>query len=361
MNPRIVVSLVVLLLTVFAMAQADQVVLQNGDRLTGTIVKSDAKTLTLKSEFMGTVTIQWSAVVSLNSNQPLNLALKGGQTLVGTPTIADGKLEVKTREAGVVTATKDDVETIRNSDEQALYERSIKRLRNPSLLDLWTGYLDTGLATSRGNARTTTFNVGFNASRTTPRDKIGLNFTSLYDTNSTAGTRVTTANAIRGGLRYDANIRPNWFGFGLSDFEFDEFQKLDLRFAPGGGLGYHVFKKKDGSFLDVFGGGGMNKELFSTGLRRTSAEALIGNELSYKISKSLEIQEKFGFHTKLNEAGSYRMNFDTGAVAKLNRWLSWQVHLSDRFLSNPVPGALKNDVMLTTGVRLTFAKEADRK
>ena len=40
-----------------ASALADQVVLKNGDRLTGTIVKSDAKSLTLKSEFAGTVTI----------------------------------------------------------------------------------------------------------------------------------------------------------------------------------------------------------------------------------------------------------------------------------------------------------------
>ncbi len=41
---------------------ADQVVLSNGDRLTGAIVKSDAKNLVLKTEFAGEVTIQWDAV-----------------------------------------------------------------------------------------------------------------------------------------------------------------------------------------------------------------------------------------------------------------------------------------------------------
>ena len=35
---------------------ADQVSLKNGDRLTGTIVKSDAKTLVLKTEAAGEVT-----------------------------------------------------------------------------------------------------------------------------------------------------------------------------------------------------------------------------------------------------------------------------------------------------------------
>ncbi len=342
-------------------ARADQVVLENGDRLTGTIIKSDAKTLTLKSEFVGTVTIQWSAVASFKSDQPMHVTLKGGQVLVGAPAVEAGKLEVKTKDAGVVTSAKDSVETMRDAAEQAAYEQSIERLRNPGLLDLWSGYFDTGLATSRGNAKTTTFNMGFNAARATTRDKISFNFTSLYNTNSTTGTRVTTANLIRGGLRYDINIRPNWFGFGSSDFEFDEFQKLDLRFAPSGGMGYKVFKTKAGSFMDVYGGAGANKEFFSTGLRRTSAEALMGNELVYKVSEALELQQKFSFFSNLSDTGSYRMNFDAGAAAKLNRWLSWQVHMSDRFLSNPVPGAVKNDVLLTTGVRFTFARADEKK
>ncbi len=35
---------------------ADQVTLKNGDRLTGTIVKSNGKTLLIKTEFAGEVT-----------------------------------------------------------------------------------------------------------------------------------------------------------------------------------------------------------------------------------------------------------------------------------------------------------------
>ena len=38
---------------------ADQIVLKNGDRLTGTIEKSDDKTLIIKTEFAGEVTVEW--------------------------------------------------------------------------------------------------------------------------------------------------------------------------------------------------------------------------------------------------------------------------------------------------------------
>src|SRR5260221_9986352 len=55
---RTLLSVVALLLAVSA-AHADQVVLKNGDRLTGKIITGDGKTLLLKTEFAGDVTIKW--------------------------------------------------------------------------------------------------------------------------------------------------------------------------------------------------------------------------------------------------------------------------------------------------------------
>src|SRR5271163_3410781 len=125
-------------------ALADQVTLKNGDRLTGTIVKSDAKTLLLKSEFAGDVTLQWDAVAGIVSSQPLHLGLKDGQTVVGTVTTTDGKFEVATKETGAVAAAKDAVVVVRNDAEQQAYDAEIERLRHPRLSDFWSGLLDTG-------------------------------------------------------------------------------------------------------------------------------------------------------------------------------------------------------------------------
>jgi hypothetical protein len=49
------------------------------------------------------------------------------------------------------------------------------------------------------------------------------------------------------------------------------------------------------------------------------------------------------------------MNFDIGANTRLFRWLTWNLAVSDRFLSNPVPGRQKNDLLYTTGVGISFA------
>ncbi len=83
-------------LTMSLAAFADQVVLTNGDRLTGTITKSDSKTLIIKSEFAGEVSIKWSAVKEIHSTEPLHVDLKSGQKIVGPVTTSDDSLAVTT-------------------------------------------------------------------------------------------------------------------------------------------------------------------------------------------------------------------------------------------------------------------------
>ena len=98
-------------------ALADQVTLKNGDRLTGVIVKSDTKTLLIKTDLAGDVNVQWDAITSIVSSQTLHLALKDGQTVVGMVTTDDGKFEVATKDTGSVMAAKDNVIGVRDDAE----------------------------------------------------------------------------------------------------------------------------------------------------------------------------------------------------------------------------------------------------
>jgi hypothetical protein len=330
---------------------ADQVAMKNGDRLSGTITKSDSKSLVIKTEFAGEVTISWDAVTAITSTVPLHIALKDGQTVVGTVTTApDGRFAIATKETGVVTAARDSVTAIRSDQEQA----EIDRYNNPRLTDLWTGFLDLGYANTHGNVNTSTFSLSSNAIRATTRDKITAYYTSVFSNSNASGTKITTANAKRGGVGYDLNIQPNWFVFGSVDLESDQFQSLDLRFVPAGGAGYH-FIRTPATALDFDLGASANREFFSTGVNRTAFAMLIGQELDHRINGSMTLHERLFFYPEPN-GGNYRINFDTTAAATLRRWLSWQLTLSNRYLSNPLPGRKSNDILFTTGLRLTFAK-----
>ena len=161
---------------------ADRVTLKNGDRQTGSIVKSDAKTLLIKTEFAGEVNVQWEAVSAMVSSQPLHLALKDGQTIVGTVT------------------------AVRNDAEQKADDEQIERLRHPHLLDFWSGMLDTGLSLTRGNSELLTYALAGKAVRTTERDKITVYSNAIYAKTRVNGVNSTTAHVIVGGIRGDLNV-----------------------------------------------------------------------------------------------------------------------------------------------------------
>ncbi len=174
---------------------ADQITLKNGDRLSGAIVKYDGKNLILKSELAGQVTIPWDAVTTITSSAPLNIGLKDGQMLVGTVTTADGKFMVATSATGSVAAPRDAIVVIRSKEEQAAYDADADHSRNPRLIDLWTGFLDLGYATTRGNTDTGSFTLNADATRATTRDKIEAKFTMIDSSSNASGTSITTANA----------------------------------------------------------------------------------------------------------------------------------------------------------------------
>src|SRR5277367_639542 len=99
------------LLSVFGLSSllfADQVVLSNGDRLTGTITKSDGKTLVIKTDLAGEVTVQWTAVQSLTSAAPLHVTT-AAKTVVGPVTTTNTNLAVSTTPGGPVEVPRAEV------------------------------------------------------------------------------------------------------------------------------------------------------------------------------------------------------------------------------------------------------------
>ena len=52
------------------------------------------------------------------------------------------------------------------------------------------------------------------------------------------------------------------------------------------------------------------------------------------------------------------MTLNASAATTIARWLAWQVAVGDRYVSNPIPGIKSNDLVLTTGIRVTFGKKS---
>lgn len=349
MNRKKGLASLVLMIVSVTSALADEVRLKNGDRLTGTIVKSDGKSLVLKTDYAGAVTISADQIERITSEQPLYFALADDKTVVGKVEAREGKYEVETKDAGKVEVAAGEVKAIRSEAEHEAYIASL----NPSWFDRWNGGLDFGFNLTTGNTRTNTIALGSNLSRVTSRDKTALYAAFINAKNRNNGVTETTANAIRGGGRYEIGLTKRLSAFGFGDFEYNEIQLLDLRSVLGGGLGYDVIKN-DRVVLQAFGGGSWNRENFSTGLRRNSGEILAGQDLTLRLSTRMLFKERFQYFPNMTETGEYRLTFDSTLSTKITSWMNWNVTVSDRYLSNPPLGSKNNDLLFTTGVGVSL-------
>lgn len=329
---------------------ADQITLSNGDRLTGTITKADGKTLVIKTEFAGEVTVQWPAISEINSSQPLHVALKSGQTVVGTVKTTDGNVEVASANAQPVAVIKDAVVSLRNQSEELAYEKA----QHPSLMEGWAGGANVGFALTGGNSETENLAIAFTADRKTTKDHIGMYENSVFAKDNAPGAiPSTTAQATQGGARYDRNFASRVFGFGAADFQTDALQSLDLRSVFSGGLGWHAIMNAR-TTLDFLGGANYTRENYST-LQRNLVAITVGEELMHKLGKSTVIVQKLYAYPDLNQAGEYRAAFNLGTVTKLSKWLGWQNAFGDIYVTNPPAGKKTNDLQLTTGLNIAFS------
>ncbi len=350
-------------LAVASVSFADQITLKNGDRLTGTVVKSDGKTLVLHTEFAGDVTLQFPAITQIATEKELHITTSEKKTVVGPVKESDGKIEVATT-SGPVEVLASSVVLIRNDAEQAAFDK----LLHPGLTHGWNGGFNVGFSAARGNSETENLALAVNAVHPTLNDKTTIYLSSIYTTNQLS-TPSTVANVITAGIRYDHNFGAKMFGFGAADFMSNALQELDLRGVYSGGLGYHAIKSANTN-LDFLAGANFTHETYSDGPEVTPvttpptftsygvtnryAALTLGEDLMHKAGKTTVITEQFYFFPDLSDTGQYRGTFNLGTVTKIGKWLGWQNQFSDIYVSNPPEGLKKNDLILTTGLNFSF-------
>ncbi|MFN7932603.1 MAG: DUF481 domain-containing protein [Bryobacteraceae bacterium] len=333
---------------------ADQIVLKDGDRVTGSIVKKDGQTVTIQSKNFGLVTLKWDDIATITTDKPLTVVLPNDRSVKANIQTQGDRIQVAAPGAPQ-SVPPAEIVALRNDAEQTVYER----LLHPGILDLWTITGSLNIAGTKGNAETSTLTTPINFLRASNSSRTTAYFNSIRSTANVGGVSAQTAKAVRGGWGFSRNVTKKVFVNTFNDYEYDAFQSLDLRVVLGGGLGYQVWKGEAGRFA-VVGGAAWNREKFSPVSRaafvRNSAEAYWGNDFNYSLTTRTKLVQGFRMFNNLSNSGEYRLNFDIGANTALTKWLVWNISLSDRYLSNPVPGRKSNDFLYTTGLGFTFTR-----
>ena len=92
LSALVAVSLTVCAASASARDKTDVIVLKNGDRVTGEILELEYGLLRLATDDMGTVSIEWSAIASIDSQYAFDVQRAGGRQYAGViATSEDGE------------------------------------------------------------------------------------------------------------------------------------------------------------------------------------------------------------------------------------------------------------------------------
>ena len=317
-------------------AMADEVVLVNGDKLTGTVVKVEGGKLILKTEYAGVIEIQADKVKKIKTDNPAEIHLVGGEVLKGKiASTEDGKLAVESSPERAAS-------TVEWNKVAAINPPS----KPPAKL---TGNISLGGAYQTGNTDRNSFSADGNASIRGERDRFGLRFLFNY---AEENGDVTTRN-VYGGLKYDYFFTKKFYGYLGLEMLSDHFRDLNLRTTVGPGVGYQLWED-DIKFLFLEGGLVYLNENYRSAQDRDGISARLAANFRYAFSKYLTFTDFLQVYPSLNYGGEFTLRNEAAILSPLGA--GWAMKLSNiwDYNSDPPYGVSKNDLLWILGLQYSF-------
>lgn len=319
---------------------ADVVLLANGDRVSGVIEKLDKEKLSFKTEFAGTIQIEWKKVVQLESDKEYEVEADSGRKVRGKLGFAQNGVIVQTASARV-----------------PLMLVSVRAVTPPpqseSALAPLHGNVNVGYNFARGNNNVSNSAAAVNARYRTEDYQVTLDAQSLFNSE----TNQPPSNRYYGSLRYDRYLNPRSFWFALGGLEHDEKSSLDLRTNLGGGLGWKLLHDSRHEANLLSGVTYVNEQYQDpapTSPNGSSGEALMGIDMRSALLGGIVATNKVAVTPNLVQLGRYRMSFETGVRLPLMTRYIWSFQLFDRYDSRPPVEAKRNDYGAISSFGVTF-------
>jgi hypothetical protein len=300
-------------------AKTDIVVLRNGDRITGEVKGLDRGKLTLSTDTMGTVYIEWPEIEEIFSSTGQAIELTNGQRFYGP--LAKGESEemmvVKTEQGPVGLSTDDIVNMY--PVEAGFWDR----------LDISA---DLGFSWDKGSS-VGKYNLGLGTELRNPRYISRASFSGELTTQQ---GREDNRRASLDALHFVFRQNKRYHAF-FGNMENNDELGVDLRVMFGAGYGAVPIRSQR-SWLSVGTGLAVNREFPSDGDPETNLEAVA--MLTYDYFKYSDPERSFRTDLRifpsLTDFGRWRATFDMDYRFELVSDLYWKLNFYSSYDSDPI-------------------------
>jgi putative salt-induced outer membrane protein YdiY len=319
-------------------AEADEVRLANGDRLTGEIVRMEKGILLLKTTYAGEVQLKWPEVVCISSDRELTFRLKNEEVMVGSATCpADGKIQV----IGV---------RVGESAEIPLEELDAINPSPPPPSVTYTGTLTGAGTLTDGNTDDASAYVSANFEAKSKRHRFTLGGKYTYGETD---DEITTRNAL-GRLKYDFFVWERLYTYAQARFERDDFQDLNLRSTMGLGVGYQILDTKRTSLFAEVGVSYFNEDFMEADDQKSPSGRESTGFTFDIVPKRIKVFHLHEFYYRWDQSDSYFFSSEQGLRFLLFRNFFANFQVDFDYNSQPAPGTEKKDTRYIAGIGYEF-------
>lgn len=310
-------------------AAAAVVILKNGDRLTGRIVKMQERKLELDPDYSSVnMVINWDEVLSITSDRTMSIKLYGD-----APMPDDVGMRLRDR---ILLNTLEDGGPIRLEDVRSI---------NLAEEDYY-GFITAGGNQTSGNTSTQALNVNGTLIYRAQEHRFMID--GKYNRAQADGE--DTANNGAFNVKYDYFLTRRLYAGAFNLTESDQFQNLSVRNTTGLLMGYDVFDSWRQLLAVGVGPGIVYEDFTSTPSTVTPAATwAVRYELRLRGNDVIVFHRQQGFQD-LGHRKAFRINADQGIRIKIvGRW-RLTVEYDVRYNSRPVDNKKTTDTNFIVGL-----------
>jgi putative salt-induced outer membrane protein YdiY len=315
---------------------SDIINLENGDKLTGTVLSLSKGMLNFSTPYSKKIEIKKAQIKSLETDQSVRVQLKNGWKIKGKlrPT-AEGQYSIRTK----------------SSNQRAVIDfKEITSINSPQEKPrAWEGKVHAGGTHQSGNTDRITLNLGGNGMLKFGQERIELKFLTLY---SEENDNITSRNTF-GRMQYDHFFSKKWYGLLSMEALNDKFKNLNLRLAVGPGAGYHLWDD-DVKSLKLEAGITYFSEDLKNGEDTQFMTGRLAEKFNYKFSEVFSFSNDTIIFPSFEKIGDMKLRNEASLNSKLTEgWSLILSHILD--YNNDAPaGTGASDSMITFGLQHEF-------
>ena len=295
MNQKKLLTLSVLaLIASLDVARGDVVDTKNGARIVGKVLKIDAGSVVVDTDYAGKITIKQSEVTAIATDAPVSVRLASGTRIDGKVSSTAGSLQVAGSD-GTITTTVDKV--------AASWPAGGKDPEIAALERGWAYEASADVVGKSGNKTQLGTSAALRATLKGASDT--LVFYTAYDRQVTDGTK--SADQLKAGVDYQSNFAGKKSWYVRDEGGFDRIKDIQFYNVAGFGLGYDLVKQPKHTLTGRFGLSYRNENYKNPLTTDINAAGLdIGFNHAYEFGES-SLVNRLSWVTSFNDFSNYRL------------------------------------------------------